>query len=307
MARRALHNWYSLYQSVHPKIDAHQGDESIYNLIRREAEASGYDEKVVKRMLNAGAFLDRFAKRSLTVEHVKCGYAHIELLERLHKLNPEEAQVRLDTVLSNQVTLKELRSALELNATQSGSAQINARSRARLRVAEHQRLSIQLSQKAAGEFFGSPKGELILVKRFRALRQFILINDPQSPIAVIPRLGDTSMKESSAAEELLKLALSVRRYFHRIWLVLPTDSLLAQEVVSRADQIGALESWLYLAIPSEDLSALIPYRNRRRLLQKDVEGVDDCEWIGVSLLDGRKLRGSLNPLTESALNPIREN
>jgi hypothetical protein len=296
MARKAFHHWYQLYQSVHPKIDAHQGEESIYSLIRREADASGYDEKVFKRMLNAGAFLERIAVGPFAVEQVKCGYAHIELLERLYRLNSQEAQTRLNAVLENKVTLKELRESVELIAAESGHAQTNARSRARQRVAEHQRLCTKLTQQAGSAFFGNLEGELVLVKKFRILRQFILINDPEQPIAIIPRLGDSSMKESQAAEELLKLALSVRRYFHRIWLVLPSDSLLAQEVVARADQVGAFESWLYLAIPNEDLSTLIPYRNRRRLLEKDLDGEDDCAWEGVSLRDGHKLSGSLNPI-----------
>lgn len=296
MARKAFHNWYSLYQSVHPKIDAHQGNGSVYDLIRREAETSGYDEKVVKRMLNAGAFLGRIAGAPFTVDQVKCGYAHVELLERLYKLNPEEAQTRLSSVLENQVTLKELRDVLGSVAAKSGHAQLTARSRARQRVAEHQRVCIRLAQQAGPGFFGNSEGELVLVKKFRTLRQFIVINDPDQPIAVIPRLGDSSMKESQAAEELLKLAVSVRRYFQRIWLVLSSDSALAQEVVARADKIGALESWLYLAIPNKDLSSLDPYRNRRRLLEKDLDGEDDCAWEGVSLRDGRKLSGSFNSI-----------
>jgi hypothetical protein len=140
---------------------------------------------------------------------------------------------------------------------------------------------------------------MVLVKHFRTLRQFILIDNPGQPIAVIPRLGDTSLKEGAAAEELLTLAMSVKRYFQRIWLLLPSDSTLALELVARAEQIGAFESWLYLATPSEDSSELIPYRNRRRALEKDVQGEDDSAWEGVSLRDGRKLSGSLDPIEKN--------
>ena len=296
MPRKPQTHWFGLYQALRPKIDGHQGDESVYRLIRREAEASNFDEKVIKRMLNAGAFLERMTDSPLTVEQVKCGYAHAEFLERLYKLNAQEAHARFNAILDNQVTLKELRQAIDSLAAESGHAQITARSRARQRVVEHQRLCIQLAQQSGAGFFGSPEGELVLVKNFRALRNFILIDDPQQPIAVIPRLGDSSLKEGPAAEELLKLVTSVKRYFHRLWLVLSSDSLLAQELVARAEQIGALNSWLYLAIPNPDSSGLIPYLNRRRILEKDVDGEDDCAWEGVSLRDGRKLSGSLNPI-----------
>ncbi|WP_417702913.1 hypothetical protein [Pseudomonas sp.] len=299
MPRKAQTHWFGLYRTLRPKIDAHEGDESIHQLIRREAEAANYDEKVLKRMLNAGAFLDRISETPLLVEQVKCGFAHVELLERLYKLNAPDAQARITAILNNQVTQKQIREALDSMAAESGHAQLTARSRARQRVAEHQRLCLQLAQRTGPSFFGSPDGEMVLVKRFRTLSHFILINDPDQPIAVIPRLGDSSMKEGPAAEELLTLAMSVKRYFQRIWLLLPSNSTLAQELVARAEQIGAFESWLYLATPDEDSSALVPYRNRRRALEKDLRGDDDCAWEGVSLRDGRKLSGSLDPIEKS--------
>lgn len=299
MPRKAQTHWFGLYRTLRPKINGHEGDESIHQLIRREAQAANYDEKVLKRMLNAGAFLDRISETPLLVEQVKCGFAHVELLERLYKLNAPEAQARITAILNNQVTQKEIREALDSMAAESGHAQLTARSRARQRVAEHQRLCLQLAQRTGSSFFGSPDGEMVLVKRFRTLSNFILINDPDQPIAVIPRLGDSSMKEGPAAEELLTLAMSVKRYFQRIWLLLPSNSTLAQELVARAEQIGAFESWLYLATPSEDSSELIPYRNRRRALEKDLHGKDDSAWEGVSLRDGRKLSGSLVPIEKN--------
>lgn len=299
MPRKAQTHWFGLYRSLRPKIDGHEGDESIHQLIRREAAAANYNEKVLKRMLNAGAFLDRISETPLLVEQVKCGFAHVELLERLYKLNAPEAQARITAILNNQVTQKEIREALDSMAAESGHAQLTARSRARQRVAEHQRLCLQLAQRTGPSFFGSPDSEMVLVKRFRTLSHFILINDPDQPIAVIPRLGDSSMKEGPAAEELLTLAMSVKRYFQRIWLLLPSNSTLAQELVARAEQIGAFESWLYLATPDEDSAALVPYRNRRRALEKDAHGEDDSAWEGVSLRDGRTLSGSLEPIEKS--------
>lgn len=299
MPRKPQTHWFGLYQNLRPKVDGHQGVESIYQLIRREAEDTGYDEKVIKRMLNAGAFLERITEGSLSVEQVKCGYAHAELLERLYKLNAQAAQASLKAILDNQVTLKVLRDTLDSMAAESGHAQITARSRARQRVAEHQRLCIKLTQQAGPRFFGNAEGEMVLVKHFRTLRQFILIDNPGQPIAVIPRLGDTSLKEGAAAEELLTLAMSVKRYFQRIWLLLPSDSTLALELVARAEQIGAFESWLYLATPSEESSELTPYRNRRRALEKGVQGEDDSAWEGISLRDGRKLSGSLDPIEKN--------
>lgn len=297
MARKPQTPWYGLYQSLQPKIEGHQGDESIYELIRSEAEAASYDEKVLKRMLNAGAYLERIADTPLTIEQVKCGYAHLELLERIQKLNAEAAQERFEAVLNNKVTIRELREVLDSMISEAGNAHLTARSRARQRIAEHQRLSLQLAQRMGPGFFGSPKGEMVLVKSFRALRQFILIHDPeQPPIAVIPRVGNSSLKEESAAEELLNLAISVQAYFQRVWVVLPEKSRLADELISRAMQIGAFDAWLHVATPNDDASALIVYRNTVGALYKDMEGSDDCKWEGISLRDGRELGGTLKPI-----------
>jgi hypothetical protein len=159
MPRKPQTHWFGLYQNLQPKVDGHQGVESIYQLIRREAEDTGYDEKVIKRMLNAGAFLERMTDGSLSVEQVKCGYAHAELLERLYKLNAQAAQASLKAILDNQVTLKVLRETLDSMAAESGHAQITARSRARQRVAEHQRLCIKLAQQAGPRFLATLKAK----------------------------------------------------------------------------------------------------------------------------------------------------
>lgn len=296
MARKPQKHWFALYQAMRPTIDSYDGGESVYTIIRQQAELAGYDEKVVKRMLKAGAFLDRICAERLTPDTVRCGYAHVELLERLQALDPALVQAQLVDVLANRVTLKTLRDTLDMQASRAGHAQTLARSKARSRLAEHQRQTMERAQLVGPEFFGLPGGEMALVKRFRTLHQFILIHQAdQHPIAVLPRIGDSAVKEAKAAEDLLWQLVPLRRYFAYLWIVLPGENLLAQELAAQAHQVGLLGTWLKLAIPDQESGGFTEYRNLRQRLAHALEGDDDERWEGLSLPDRHKVSGTLKP------------
>lgn len=294
MGRKAQSDWYRLYRAIKPRVDAFDGEESIHQFIRSEAHAVKYNEKGVKRMLSAGKFLDEIGSGPVSEDSVNCGYAHIEILSRIHKIDPKRAEALLAPVLDNQMTVQQLQDTLA-GCSNVGGGQITARSRARRRITEHKKLVFQLAEHMGPGFFGAPDAEMVLVNRFGSLGQFILLNDPEKPIAIIPRLGDSSQKESRAAEDLVKLALANRPYFYRIWLVLPGDSLLAREVAGQAHELGALGNWLHLAIPDEDSASLVPFKNLSQLLENKMWGMPRFEWAGVSLLDGRPRNGWLDP------------
>jgi hypothetical protein len=274
-------------------VDSFEGEGGVYRYLRQEAEQAGYDEKVLKRMLKAGAFLDGITDRALTVDDVRCGYAHIELLERLHQLAAPEAKRLLEEVLSNGITLKNLRQAVVQSTANGGQAQITARSKARTYVAEHQRITTELVQRMGTTFFGSPNGEFILVKSFLSLRQFILINNKTKPVAIIPRVGDSSIKEWEAAEEILKLAASVKGRLYRVWIVLPHDSPIAGYLFAYAHREKALNTWLFIATVNEDRKGLSLYSDASTLLTLDLDGSGGGDWAGYSLKDGRGMYGAL--------------
>lgn len=297
MTRQPRQHWYELYRSIAPRISGYEGSASIYEVIRQEAHSAEYDEKILKRILNAGAFLSEIlTPEKLSEEVVKCGYTHIEILERLYKLDAPLAIKLMDKVLANEATLKQLNDHLTAARDQGGQAFASARSSARQRINDHRRLSLHLVAQAGAGFFGNPDAEMVLVHRFRSLGHFVLLNDPKCPIAVIPRVGDSSLKPAKAADLLLQLAIAHKIYFDRIWLILPEDSELAQEVVAQAVDMKIFENWLFLAIPNEDQTGLEQYQNRGRLLEKKMFGEDDHRWDGVSMVDGRTLFGSLKPV-----------
>lgn len=218
-----------------------------------------------------------------------------------HQFAPAEAVHLLTDVLSNSITLKHLRLMVEENAAKGGQAQLTAKSKARSYVAQHQRATVELVQRMGTAFFGSPAGELVLVKSFLSLRQFILINDKTSPVAIIPRVGDSSIKEWHAAEEILKIAMAVKNRLYRVWIVLPYDSPIAAYLFAYAYRERAINAWLFIATLNEDGTGLKQYSDASMLLDLDLRGSGGGDWAGHSLEDGRVICGDLPIRREAAV------
>ncbi|WP_170977533.1 MULTISPECIES: hypothetical protein [Pseudomonas] len=161
-------------------------------------------------MLKAGHFLDSLAP-TLAPEQVNCGYAHIELLERLHQLDADIATSMLSATLANQHTLHTLRETITHYANIAGTPATTARSKARSRVANHERVAAAAILQAGVEFFGFPGGEIIKVTHSDFFSQFFMIQvNGLQKAAIFIRVGDTSRKQEKAAADLLKLASMAR-------------------------------------------------------------------------------------------------
>lgn len=293
MGRQARQHWYALYMAVQAQLDSYQGNDSINLVIRQLADEQGYDAKVVSRMLKAGNFLNRIAG-PLTPEQVGCGYAHIELLERLHQLDTEAALSILQATLANQQTLQTLRETNERYTEAVGTPTSTTRARARSRVTEHERLCGEALAAAGPTFFGYPAGEMVRVTQSDFFSQFFLIQENRTAkVAIFGRVGDTSRKEEKAAADLLKLASLARPYFEKIWFIFPYDSSLVHELAFYAHTIKALGNWLLLGTLSQDGASIEPMKKRGRALFNElVEGADPLRWSGISLSKHKKSAGA---------------
>lgn len=293
MGRQARHHWYALYMAVQAQLDSYQGNDSINLVIRKLADEQGYDAKVVSRMLKAGNFLNRIAG-PLTPEQVGCGYAHIELLERLHQLDTEAAISILQATLANQQTLQALRETNERYTKAVGTPTSTTRARARSRVTEHERLCGDALEASGPEFFGYPNGEMVRVTQSDFFSQFFLIQENRTAkVAIFGRVGDTSRKEEKAAADLLKLASLARPYFEKVWFIFPYGSSLVHELAFYAHTIKALGKWLQLGTLSHDGASVEPMTKRGRALVNElVEGVDPLRWSGITLSKHKKSSGA---------------
>ncbi|APE96590.1 hypothetical protein BG030_00085 [Pseudomonas putida] len=288
-----------LFQAVRTRINAYQGTESINLLIRQLAREAGYDGKVVSRMLKAGHFLDSLAP-TLAPEQVKCGYAHIEFLERLHQLDADIATSMLSATLANQHTLHTLRETITHYANIAGTPATTARSKARSRVANHERVAAAAILQAGAEFFGFPGGEIIKVTHSDFFSQFFMIQvNGLQKAAIFIRVGDTSRKQEKAAADLLKLASMARAYFEKIWFVFPEPSGVVHELAYHAHAINAFDNWLSLATVSEEDQALERFWNLGRAFTEELFGGSPLKWEGFAVLDRAKKYGEFLPILET--------
>lgn len=288
MSKRKKGPWYSIYRQVVPLLDSYEGKDSVNLLIQQLAAEHNYEPKVLSRMIKAGRFLDRLVGH-LPPEDVRGGYAHIEYIQRLHELAPEEASSLVGMAISKKVTLEALQAIIDKYSTQLEQGDARKRSKARSLISEHERNSVVALTNCGTAFFGIESGEMIQVERSDVLGQFLIINDRhgQANTAIFSRLGDTSRKAIKAAAELLKLAKTARSYFEKVWFVFPESSELVHELAFLANEEKLFRTWLHLStLTTEDGSlALREVTSLRHALSRALEdGADPFAWSGYSIL-----------------------
>ena len=284
MSKRKKGPWYAIYRQVQPALDAYEGKDSINLLIQQLAAEHSYEPKVLSRMIRAGRFLDRLVG-PLSPEDVRGGYAHVEYIQRLHELAPEEAQSLVGMAISKKVTLETLQSIIDKYADQIAQSDAGKRSKARSLVFEHERNAVMALTNCGTAFFGIEEGEIIHVERSDVLGQFFIIKDRhgQDNTAIFCRLGDTSRKAIKAAAELLKLAKTARSYFDKVWFVFPESSELVHELAFLSNEEKLFRSWLHLStlISDGETFTLREVTSLRHALSRVLEdGADPFAWSG---------------------------
>ncbi len=100
-------------------------------------------------------------------------------------------------------------------------------------------------------------------------------------------MGDSSIKEWHAAEEILTIAMSVKNRLHRVWIVLPNTSPIAPYLFAYAYRERAIDAWLFIATFNKDGRDLKQYSDVSMLLDLEPRGAAGSDWAGHSLEDGR--------------------
>jgi len=298
MSKRKKGPWYAIYRQVAPILDGYEGKDSVNLLIQQLAAEHSYEPKVLSRMIKAGRFLDRLVGH-LPPEDVRGGYAHVEYIQRLHELAPEEAQSLVHMAISKKVTLEALQAIIDKYSTQLAQSDARKRSKARSLISEHERNSVLALTDCSTDFFGVPSGEIIQVERCDVLGHFFMVRDRYGDpkIAIFCRLGDTSRKAIKAASELLKLAKTARSYFEQIWFVFPESSELVHELAFLANEENIFRNWLHLStlVSDDEKFSLREVTSLRHALSRALEdGANPFAWSGNCLNDPRNpVHGSL--------------
>jgi hypothetical protein len=243
MPRIAKANWYAIYREVQPLLEGYQGSGSINLLINKLAAEKQYNTKVLARMIQAGRFLDQYLGQMPTQE-MKAGFAHIEQLQRLHRVAPKQANKLSSDVINGTITLMTLRGLHKQFIERGDNFDIAKRSKARSRIAEHDRRCLGALKQQSRELFGVSASQIRYVDRSDLLGQFYLVNNDGRKTAVFTRHGDTSRKAIKSAAELYLLARTAKDYFERICFIFPDYSEIALCMAEMVRGKPEIEAWL---------------------------------------------------------------
>lgn len=222
-------------------------------VLESHARTAGYSVATFARILKAGRFLDTYSP-DLDVDGVKCGYALVEVLDKLSKIDPHVAQEWLPKVLSNAVSLAELAALYEQQASQNPVANaIVSRDGARRRASLHDRESALAIVQAGVEFFGVPQGRLLKLRQSTPfVAPSFLVCDGKKPMAaILIRTGTASKDSVQVALDLLDLAIAQRTRVPQVWYVLPSNSPVIGFLAALAKHLKISpvdDGWLHLAV-----------------------------------------------------------
>lgn len=105
-------NWYSVAVAIE-KIKAHvAGHQNISRRIKEACEATGYSPNTVNRMLAVKAFFDSVRDKVKGLDEVDpntLSFPSLEVVKRLHQVNPEEGIGMLREVVKGGITFRDLR------------------------------------------------------------------------------------------------------------------------------------------------------------------------------------------------------
>lgn len=230
-------------------------------VLESHARTAGYSVATFARILKAGRFLDTYSP-NLDIERVKCGYALVEVLDKLSKVDPHVAHEWLPKVLSNAVSLAELAALYEKQASQNPVANaIVSRDGARRRASLHDRESALAIVQAGVEFFGVPQGRLLKLSQSTSfVAPNFLVCDQKKPMAaILIRTGTASKESVQVALDLLDLAIAQRTRVDQVWYVLPSNSSVTGVLAAIAKhlKISPLDDgWLHLAVLDSETKQL---------------------------------------------------
>ena len=245
MPRTAKANWYAIYREVQPLLEGYQGSGSINLLISKLAAEKQYNAKVLTRMIQAGRFLDQYVGQ-MTPQDVKAGFAHIELLQRIHRASPKQANKLSSEVIGGGVTLMTLRGLHQQFMEMGDNFDIAKRSKARSRIAEHDRQCLGALRQLSNDLFGVSANQIQYVDRSDLLGQFYLVDEGKSghQTAIFTRYGDTSKKAIKSAAELYLLARTAKDYFQRVCFIFPGGSEIALCIAEMVRVKQGIDTWL---------------------------------------------------------------
>lgn len=298
MGRKINTAWFSQYRAAEQALPAClAAGEHRADVIARHARDAGLKDASFVRVMKAGRYLDSQC-HELSPDAVRCSYMQADLLEKISRISKPLATEQLPGVLSNTVSLDELKALYAgLREEDLTAKSIISRDDARRLSTSHERNCTQAIARAGAAFFGAPKGQVLRqTKSADFVAPHYMVMDKERPhAAVIARVGGRSKSPTTHAFELLYVALALRNWVPNIWFVFPEISAVATKLAALSFALKASPkdpNWLHIAELEPTSIELKPMKRGQYALlaahEKFHHLAQDFGWSGKDLTTGHE-------------------
>lgn len=299
MGRRIKTAWFSQYRAASAELPAAlTNGERRGEVLLRHTQSAGVKESTFARMMKAGRALDNLVPQ-LQIEQVRCTYMQADFLGKIAQISAARAQALLDTVLNNDCTIEQLKTALvELQQAQPEAASLHNRDSTRRLVLAHERYCAEAIARSGAGFFGVPGGSVLrqIGSRQYQAPNYVVTLGEQIQVAVFIRVGGISKSAMAVSLEFLQLAIANRALVPRIWYLLPKDSPIVAPLTRLATLVGGAphqKGWLNIAtLDSEDGSLEVQSEDAylsQASLSISESDLSELSWTGRDVATGAEI------------------
>lgn len=299
MARKIDTRWYDTYLRAKAEF-TRQGSAGTLTSV---AQSIGMNPKTLTRMFSAGCYLEGHHP-GLTREAVGCSYVHMEILEKIARIDSAHADAMMPPALKNNISIAQLKQTLDgLRGENPQLARtLNARSNKR-RTAKALLRDVEVClREASGLLFGVQGGSILKSASFPSFQAPSFVVKTASGVVhslVFCKVGADTRPTLSVAMDIYDLAHVRRSMGSNIWMIFPERSALMNHLAELALWLGGSPfngSWLYLANIEEvggKTHLRVLFEHEYRLLLEELQQGRGC-------FDKKHLRWHGSDINEAA-------
>lgn len=218
------------------------GYRSAAELVMEASKARGIGRQALLKQLNATEFLLKTYPSLVKQEEVVGGYSQVEFLQKIHELDPGQAdRLALDVIRGN-ASMQRMRAEYETvkaRATKAGS--VTNSMAVRERVLRFERICADLLVQNIQKFGGDDAEHVRQPFALDGLRLDFAVLDKEHRLlaAVECRSGWSQRGQREAVQIVACLALALRKV-STTWLFVPEDSRILANAVLRAARLWGI-------------------------------------------------------------------
>lgn len=226
-------NWYAVAEAVERIKHQCAGQVHILRQVKAACDESGFSQNTINRMLAVKGFFDTVAGKVKVLDGIDpngLSFPSLEVVKRLHQVNPDEGLRALSEVATGSITFRELRDRYNRliadNSSKASAHQLSKREGADFEEAALDRVCIE-SQLLFGEgkkIIFSKTSSLNLPFQIRFVAQEVGADGARSGLYGLEFFYSRSEENfKKRIESFLSRLLFNAGFFTATWVIFPSD------------------------------------------------------------------------------------